>query len=197
VSKKKHRARAKSLKTPLAMLEDIQNKRLDPRDLDPAQRRSCLLLLRSTSGKHTSAELASLFDVSPAQIRRDLREIDRELGAEVKAWTLDEVLGSLVSTAERCSVMALKQEDAGLAWSIERDKVKMLKDLGVIEHEQDKSAITITVESIGKGYERARDVLAKTLDPITSGVQQDLDPDQDPLALLEDHGEEEEGAPGR
>ena len=67
--------------TPVKLLEDLVEGRLDPRDLSKAQRKAVLVL--QANGKHTSGELANLLRVSPSLIRKDLQEIRRELGREV------------------------------------------------------------------------------------------------------------------
>ena len=45
----------------------------------------------------------------------------------------------------------------------------LLKELGVVGPEQNKDSMTITIESIGQGYERARKVLSRALDPRLTG----------------------------
>lgn len=154
--------------TPVRLLQDIEARRVDAGTLTKAQRQACLVVL--ADGKQTSAELAAIFKVGPRLIRRDLQEIRARLGREVREWGLEEVLGQTVMVAEKCRVHAMRQEDPGLAWSIQRDLVRVLKELGALDH-QERDGLRITVEAIGAGYERARQVLGRALDPRFTGEE--------------------------
>ena len=105
------------------------------------------------------------FKVAPGTIRKDLMKIRKELGHEIADWSLEDVLGDMVHSAEKYSAMAIKQEDNGLAWTIKRDLYKMLREFGVIQSEGQQS-FTVTIETIGKGYERAASILGQQLDPL-------------------------------
>ena len=155
--------------TPVRLLRDIAEKRLDASSLSKQQRRACLVVL--ANGKQTQIELGELFGVSHRTIRMDLRQIRKELGREVREWGLDEVLGQTVMAAEKYQTLAIKHEDPALAWSIQRDLVKLLRDLGVVGRDQDRDGLRITVEAIGSGYERARKVLGQALDPRLTGLE--------------------------
>jgi len=159
--------------TALRLLQDIKAKRIDPRDLEASQRRACLLLL--ANGTQTSAEMAAMFGVASSTIRKDLKKIREELGREVKQWTLEEVLGDLALTADKCSANAMRQEDPGLSWTIKRDFAKILKEFGVIGPQEEKNSLTVTLQGIGEGYERARAALVKGLDPRLTGEVIDVE----------------------
>lgn len=159
--------------TALRLLEDIQKHRVDPSDLTPTQRRACLLLL--ANGSQTSVELAALFKVSPSCIRMDLKQLRDERGREVRDWTLNEVLGDVALTAEKCAAQAMKGNDPGLAWTIKRDFAKLMKEFGVIEPTRDESGFRMTIEGIGQGYEKARRALTLALDPRLTGEVIDVD----------------------
>ncbi len=152
--------------TPVRLLHEIREHRVDPRDLNPNQRRSLLMLM--ANGKQTSSELAAWFHVSPQTIRKDLATIRREVGREVREWGVEEVVGQLTMTADRCAATAMKHDDVGLAWSIQRDLVRLLKELGVVGGET-QDGVRITVEALGAGYERARKALGRALDPRLTG----------------------------
>ena len=154
--------------TALHLLGEIKAHRLDPGTLTPKQRRACLVLL--ANGSQTSAELASLFKVSPATIRKDLRTLREELGREVREWSLEEVVGQLSMVAEKTTAHAMKAEDPGLAWTIQRDFARLLKELGVLQPQGDRTALRLTVEAIGDGYERAKEALSLALDPTLTGL---------------------------
>ena len=155
--------------TALKLLEDIHAHRLDARDLSVGQRRACLLLC--ANGSQTSAELAQVFRVTPTTIRKDLQRIREQVGREVTEWSMPEVLGQVVMSAERCTAMAMKSKDPGLAWTIQRDLAKLLKEFGVVGESDKRSGFKLTLESIGEGYERARGVLSQQLDPVLTGAQ--------------------------
>jgi len=153
--------------TALRLLRDIKEHRVDTATLTVDQRRSCLLLL--ANGSQTSAELASVFKVGPSTIRMDLKRLRETIGREVQEWTLQEVLGQLALSAEKCTSLAMKEEDPGLAWTIQRDFAKLLKEFGVIGSSEDRSGFKLTIEGIGEGYERARLLLGQALDPRLTG----------------------------
>ena len=168
--------------TALRLINDIRDHRIDPVDLTPSQRRSCLLLM--ANGTQTSTELAVVFKVSPSMIRMDLKKIRETLGREIKEWTLEQVLGDLALQSEKSTALAMKQEDPGLAWTIRRDFAKILKEFGVIGDRRDKNTLTMTIEGIGEGYERARVQLSRALDPRLTGEVLDLDRERDSLGRL-------------
>lgn len=153
--------------TALKLLQDIRAHRMDPRDLTAMQRRACLMLL--ANGTQTSAELAAMFKTSPSTIRMDLKQIRDEVGREVRDWSLSEVVGQLALTAEKCTAHAMKNEDPGLAWTVQRDFAKLLKELGVLKVEQQTSGFRMIIEDIGSGYERARQALTLALNPTLTG----------------------------
>jgi hypothetical protein len=168
--------------TAIRLLGDLKDGLIDPLDVTPTQRRACLLLL--ANGSQTTAELAALFHVSTSSIRGDLKAIREEVGREVREWSLEEVLGQAVMAADKCSAMAMKQNDPGLSWTINRDLVKLLKDLGVVEPAHSADSLTITVESIGRGYEKAARVLTTALDPRLTGVVESSPPSEGGLPAL-------------
>lgn len=176
--------------TPERLLKDLVERRLDPRDLSRTQRQAILLL--QIKGKHTAAELASMLKVSPTQIRNDLREIRRQVGREVKDWSLEEVAGGMVLAAERYQARAVAQDDVALAWAIERDKVKLLQQIGLLGQREHEGGVRLTLEVMGKGYERTREILGKALDPrLTGQVMED-----EPQGLLEPQLELPRALPG-
>lgn len=161
----------------LRLLGDIRSKRLDAGDISADQRRACLMLL--ANGKQTSAEMAVMFKVSPSCIRQDLQVLRKALGREVQEWSLEDVLGQLYMAKEKCAAEAMKNEDPGLAWTVERDWAKMLKELGVIGPREDRSGLRLTVEAIGTGMDRAVNLLSRRLDPILTGEVVGLDATDD------------------
>lgn len=165
--------------TAIKLLNDIKAHRLDPRDLTRSQRRSCLMLL--ANGSQTSTELAATFRTSPGTIRKDLKAIREEVGREVREWSTSEVVGQLALMAEKTTASAMKQEDPGLAWTIQRDFAKMLKELGVIRPEVDQSGFRLTVEAIGTGYDKAREALTLAMNPTLTGQ---LPPKEHPVQDL-------------
>ncbi len=156
---------------PIYLLKEIKEERLDPTTLDKPQRQACLLML--ANNVLTAVELAHMFGVSAKTIRKDLREIRAELGREVKQWTMEEVLGNLARAAERCSTQAMKQQNTALAWSIERDFAKLLKDWGLVGPRQEQSTITITAQHLGESYDRMKAAMALAMDHRRSGERID------------------------
>jgi hypothetical protein len=121
------------------------------------------------NGSQTSAELAAMFSTTPSTIRMDLKLIRDEVGREVREWSLSEVVGQLAMVAEKCSASAMKNEDPGLAWTVQRDFAKLLKELGVLKLETQTTGFRMIIEDIGSGYERAREALTRALNPTLTG----------------------------
>lgn len=159
--------------TTLELMKALNKKTLDPQTLTRDQRKAVLILMGL--GKQTGPELAVILGCSAFTIRKLNREIRHERGGEVTSWTREEILGSMVMAAEKCSAMAYDQEDAQLAWAIERDKVKLLKEVGVLEPTSSQEGIRLTIEALGERYERATGILARTLDPRLTGRVVDVD----------------------
>ena len=153
--------------TPVRLIKDLNKGRVDPAQLTNAQRKAVLVM--TANGKQTSAELGILLGCKASRIRQLLGEIRREVGREVGSWSVEEVLGSMAMTAEKCSAMAMEQEDPQLAWSIERDKVKILQQLGVVAPQDPQDGVRITMELLGRNYERATSILGRRLDPRLTG----------------------------
>lgn len=153
--------------TAVALLKDIQEHRLDPRDLDAEQRRSCLILL--ADGTRTTSTLARIFKVTPHRIQDDLGKIRAEIGKVKRRWGADEVVGQAVMAADRASARALQEGNTGLYWTIQRDLARLMKELGVVERVEEQSGLKITVEALGEGYERVSRRLSEALDPVLTG----------------------------
>lgn len=151
----------------ILLLQDIKANRRKPEDLSSEQRRACLLLM--ANGKQTLAEIAHVLHVSRDTIVKDMRKVRARLGREVKGFSLDVVLGQLAHCAERFTAQALKQEDTALAWSIQRDFVRTLKELGILGKQEATDGLRVTIETLGTGYERAREALSKVFDPKLTG----------------------------
>jgi hypothetical protein len=153
--------------SPVQMLNAIKLKRVDPKSLSVDQRRACLVLM--VNGKQTLSEISEVFNVTVETIRRDMKAIREELGREVGQWSVEEVLGRLVMAAEKYQAAAMKNEDPGLAWTIERDLAKTLGDLGVVGRRQERSTIMITLDDLSAGFERSKESLHRALDPRLTG----------------------------
>jgi len=149
------------------LLNDIREHRIDAKALSPSQRRACLVLM--ANGSQTSAEMGALFGVAASRIRAEVSAIRREIGREVKEFTIEDILGDLALTADKCAAAAMKKGDEGLAWTIKRDLSKLFKELGVVE-DHGKSSLTLTIESIGLGYEKVRQAIGAGLDSRLVGV---------------------------
>lgn len=163
---------------PLQLMKALKDKKRDALTLTREERKAVLILMGL--GKNTSSELGVMLGCTPDLIRQLNREIRQERGSEVTSWTREEILGSMVMAAEKCSAMAYEQEDAQLAWAIERDKVKLLKEVGILEPTSAQEGIRLTIEALGAKYERATGILATRLDPRLTGKVVN----EDPITLL-------------
>lgn len=180
---KASRALKKSENTAVRLLRDINEHLLDPKELSKTQRKSVLCLM--SDGSRTTNEIAAMFGVGAQTIRNDLREIREELGREVGTWSLDTVVGDLAIASESLYSKAMKAGDYALAWTIKKDLVKQLREMGVIGGVKDNSGLRITIEGMSGRYDNATKVLASqfshaitgevidALDDIPSGSQID------------------------
>lgn len=158
---------------PIRLLKDIKARRVDPGSLTEGQRVSVLLVL--VNGKYTTAELADLLDVSPGQIRRDMIVLRRRVGREVREWTPEDVVGDLVMAADRYSARAMQQNDTALAWKIKLDLAKALAQAGLTTGGAEERRLKVTVEAIDRGMGDFRTVMLDALDPVLSGLEDDVD----------------------
>lgn len=162
--------------SPVKLLNDVKDRRVDPKTLSVEARRACLTVM--ANGKQTSAELAEFFGVSPQTIRADVTAIRQELGAEASRWTPEQVLGRLLLASEKYQARAMRMEDPGLAWSIERDTMKLLIELGLAgpkARPQGEGVVRLTMEVLQQGYERSREILTKALDARLTGEVVDVE----------------------
>ena len=157
--------------TPIRLLKDIEQGRLDPRDLTVQRRRSCLVGL--ANGKRTSSQLAAIFRCSAKTIRDDLMQIRRTIGREVKAWTMEEVVGDLALAAEKATAGAMAEGDVGLMWTIRKEFAKTLVEFGVVEKQNNESTFKATIELVGRRYEHATKAITQVLDPLLTGMVQE------------------------
>lgn len=156
--------------TPIRLLKDIEAGRIDPQDLTVSQRRACLVGM--ANGKRTSPQLATVFCCSAKVIRDDLAWLRRELGREVREWTLDEVVGDLYLAQEKAVAGAMKAGDVGLMWTIKKDWAKLLVDLGVVHKADNESSFRATIELVGRRYDHATEAVTQLLDPLLTGMVQ-------------------------
>lgn len=152
------------------MAKEIREGRLDPRTLTVGQRREVLCVI--ADGKVTPKELAHFLKTSRSRIHSDLAAVRKTAGTKVIEWGIATTVGYLKEAADECYAQAFKDGDVGMAFSIRRDLVRSLKELGVIGADA-KDGIKITIESIGAGYERALDSLELSMDPLLTGEKVD------------------------
>lgn len=160
--------------TAVRLLKEIQEHRLDPRDLTIDQRRACLMVI--ADGTRTTSQLARIFRCTPYKIQSDIAAIRKEVGRSKLKWGAEEVIGQAVMAAEIASARALKEGDVGLFWTINRDLARLMKELGVVEPKKAHDGMRITVEAMGESYERVTRRLAETLDPALTGEVIDQGP---------------------
>lgn len=151
--------------TPFWLLREIEAKRLDPATLSRDQRRSVLPFL--LSGRHTTYQLAHMFQLSNTRMYQEVAAVRREIGEHVRTWDPETIVGYMTMAAERYTAMAVEQNDPGLAWSITKDFCTMLARLGLTGERESK--LVMTFEAVGKGYEEAARKLAESMNPELSG----------------------------
>lgn len=152
-------------------LDELTRGDLDPEKLTHGDRRILLMLAKRD---RSQVQLARLFGVSRRTIQKDLDAIKREVARTIDP---DEIVGNLVMVSERCSAQALDQGDPGTAWKIAKELVEVLQELGCIGPPRREAVMGLTVETLSAGYERAREALAKAMDPRLTG---EVVPEDDP-----------------
>ncbi len=150
------------------ILDEVRSGRLDVRDFSPGQRRGVLAAI--VDGKRTRKDLAAFFKVSIKRIDDDLRRIRARSGAIVAAWDVPTVLGFLQDAAERAGHLALERKDGLGYWSIQRDLVRSMKELGLFGVKGDRESVRMTLEVLGARYGDATAKLAIAMnDPSACG----------------------------
>lgn len=163
------------------LLQDIAKRRIEPKELTTEQRRSCLMMLMQRD--KSISELAALFQVTSGTISNDLKQLRKTIGKDLSGWTSDELIGDISSAAEVIYREAMKEKDFGLAWQVKKDLHEHLRKIGVGEERDNENKLKITIESIGKGYERMKDVVTNALDPRLSGMIVDVPGQSKPKPL--------------
>lgn len=99
--------------------------------LVPAQKTSVIVVLRD-QGFRTEV-IARDLQISPLDVVRTWNAYSSELGSQVVGIRLDTIAGQIQLAAERSQEMAVVERDYKSYWAIERDKVKLLQAIGIVD----------------------------------------------------------------
>lgn len=92
------------------------------------------------------ASIALEFGIPETEVRRYWEEYSDKLGQKTTGIRLQTLVGQLQSKAETISEMAMRDNDSRLAWQIQKDMVKLLQDLDVVERAVHRSEVTHKME---------------------------------------------------
>jgi hypothetical protein len=77
--------------------------------------------------------IAQEFDISPLSVARIYAKFADSLGDQVVGLRLNTLAGQMMLAKERAQQLSLKKNDARTFWNIEKDYVKKLQDLGIVD----------------------------------------------------------------
>lgn len=136
----------------LQIIKDIMDKKFDPKELLPKERRKIVAILRQD---YTEAEIAMNLCVCDATIARDVRKIKMEGSKLVKDITLDTVVGEFIRHAGVLYSKAVRSKDFNLAWSIIQGVITKLQSLGLVKNMPARLSITGKVDHTHREIEEA------------------------------------------
>lgn len=88
----------------------------------------CWLVDKGFAPLHLASELGITVD----EVRKSWDLYVARLGSTVQNVKMDALVGTLTARADHLFQMAMEGKDARLAWTIQKDQVKLLQDLGVV-----------------------------------------------------------------
>jgi hypothetical protein len=147
-------------------LERLENGELDVADLNSRERRALLLLLLAKGNTSVSAA-ARLFKVSRRTIQVDREKIRREVA---RSTDLDALVGGMIFAADELSTRAADNGDFATAWTIVKQRIELLAELGYLGGRDSGGDLPLTIESLSANYDRARLELAQAFDPAFAAV---------------------------
>lgn len=86
------------------------------------------------------------FGIPEVEVRRYWEEYSDKLGQKTTGIRIQTLVGQLQAKAETLSEMALRDKDSRLAWQIQKDMVKLLQDLDVVNRAVHRTEITHRME---------------------------------------------------
>jgi len=99
--------------------------------LAPTQRMALIVVLRD-QGYRTEV-IARDLGLEQTEVLRTWNAYSAKIGAQIVGIRLDSIAGQLQMASERAQEMAIDDGDHKGYWSIERDKVKLLQSIGIVD----------------------------------------------------------------
>lgn len=100
-------------------------------ELQPEQRASLVLHLLCKG--HAAVTIANKLGLMPNLVKDIWRDYTAKVGDDVMGITLPSLVGRIDSRAEALVEMAVEEGRPDRAWKIEKERVQLLQDLGVVE----------------------------------------------------------------
>jgi hypothetical protein len=98
----------------------------------PLEQRASLVLHLLCKG-HSAVTVANKLGLMPNFVKDIWRDYTAKVGDDVMGITLPSLVGRIDSRAESLVEMAVEEGRPDRAWKIEKERVEMLQDLGVVE----------------------------------------------------------------
>lgn len=116
--------------------------------LAPVQGEALITTLRERG--YAAATIAREFGLDPMEVQRTHAKRVDELGSQVVGVRLSTIVGQLHLQMERTMEMELKQGNGRAAWSIAKDYVKALQDLGIVDRAVHRSEVVHKLDDEAK-----------------------------------------------
>lgn len=157
--------------------------------LTVTQQSAVVVVLRERG--FASATIANDFRIDPMEVTRIYNKHADQLGAQVVGLRLDTIAGHMQLAAERAQEMAIERHDPRAFWAVEKEKIGLMQDLGIVDRAVHKTEVTHRldenqVQEIEQlaNLRRKQEVRRNELQRITVEVQQG---DELPEELEEDY----------
>ncbi len=133
--------RTKRIMGALALLKQVREGMIAPKELSTQERRVCVAYLRLEG--YTQEEIAEIFGVHRQTIARDERANRKDAARLVDELDLRSVAGGLIAWAKHLTAKALKAGDHALAWKIQRELLSDLQSLGYLPRSTEQHYVEV------------------------------------------------------
>jgi hypothetical protein len=114
---------------------------------DP-QRGALIVKLRNTG--FASAVIATELGITESAVMRTYQAYASEVGQQVVGIRLDTIAGQLHAAAERAKQLAIEAGDHKAFWAVERDYLKALQSIGIVDSAIHRVEVTHKVDDVTK-----------------------------------------------
>lgn len=122
--------------------------RLDPPQIDS-------LIVHLVAKGHPQTTIADKLGLALSRVREVWRNSAEDLGSSVLGFSLPLIVGRLEARADELIHLAVEDDKPNLAWTIEKQRVQLLQDLGVVERAAKRHEVQV-VHSIDNSTDEVR-----------------------------------------